>query len=186
MRFKAHTPQTAPEASRSALEGTRRKIGFVPNLLGALAESPAALQAYSNLSSALQHNADLSATEQQVVFLAVSFHNNCGYCMAAHSTMASNGLLTNSQIEALRAGTPLDDEKLEALRLFTVVLLEKHGWVAEKELEEFFAAGYKHQHVLDVLAAVALKTLTNYTNHINETEIDEAFRPYEWNRTATA
>ncbi|NNC89153.1 MAG: carboxymuconolactone decarboxylase family protein [Akkermansiaceae bacterium] len=180
MKLEVHSARTAPEGSRSVLEATEKKIGFVPNLLGVLAESPAALQAYSNLSSALQHNADLSASEQQVVFLAISFQNKCAYCMAAHSTIAGNGILTNSQIEALRRGAPLDDEKLEALRRFTLQVVETRGWPPEAELERFLDAGYKKRHVLDLLAAIALKTLTNYTNHISETEVDEAFAPQAW------
>ena len=182
MTFEVHSPRTAPEGSRSALEATEKKIGFVPNLLGVFAESPAALQAYSNLSSAIQHNADLSPAEQQVIFLAVSFQNGCEYCMAAHSTMAGNGILTNNQIAALRNGSFLDDAKLEALRRFTVKVVDTRGRPSEADLEAFFAAGYTRRHVLDVLAAVALKTLTNYTNHISETELDEAFAANAWSR----
>ena len=48
--FSIHTEQTAPEASRAILEGAKAKYGFLPNLLGGLAESPAALEAYVTLS----------------------------------------------------------------------------------------------------------------------------------------
>ena len=184
MKFDLHTPKTAPEGSRFVLEGAEKKFGFVPNLLGVLAESPAALQAYSNISSALQHNSAFSATEQQVLFLAISFENRCGYCMAAHSGIASNGILTNDQIKALREGTPLDNPKLEALRAFASSLVAKRGTPNDAEIEAFLEAGYTKRHVLDVLAAIALKTLTNYTNHLNDTEIDEPFAPFAWSPPA--
>ena len=100
--------------------------------------------------------------------------------MAAHSAIASNGILTNDQIEALRKGTPLEDEKLESLRRFALQVVETRGWPTEADLEAFLSTGYKKRQVLDVLAAVALKTLTNYTNHINETDVDDAFAAYAW------
>ena len=180
MKFDLHTPKTAPEGSRFVLEGAQKKNGFVPNLLGVLAESPAALQAYSNLSSALQHNSAFSSAEQQVLFLAISFENRCSYCMAAHSGIASNGILTNDQIKALREGSPLAPPRLEALRSFCSSLVAKRGFLDDAEVEAFIDAGYTKRHVLDVLAAVALKTLTNYTNHLNETEVDEPFAPFTW------
>ena len=180
MEFDLHTPKTAPEGSRSVLERAKTKYGFVPNLLGTLAESPAALQAYSNLTSALQHGTNFSSAEQQVLFLSISHENGCGYCMAAHSAIASNGVLTNGQIAALREGTPLDDAKLEALRNFGRLMVAKRGSVSQADLDAFMAAGYTRRHILDVVAAIALKTMTNYTNHLADTQVDEAFAPFSW------
>ena len=180
MEFDLHTPKTAPEGSRFVLESAEKKNGFVPNLLGILAESPAALQAYSNLTGALQHNADFNSAEQQVLFLSISRENGCRYCMAAHSAIASNGVLTNGQIAALRDGTPLEDSKLQALRMFGSTMVAKRGLVDQSDLDAFMGAGYTRRHVLDVIAAVTLKTLTNYTNHLADTPVDEAFAPFSW------
>lgn len=184
MKFDIHTPKTAPEGSRSVLESAEKKIGFVPNLLAVLAESPAALQAYSNLTGALQHNTGFTSAELQVLFLTISAENGCGYCMAAHSSVAANGVLTNSELLALRKGTPLSNEKLETLRQFALAVLRKRGWVEEADLTTFREAGYAQRHALDVLAAISLKTLTNYTNHLADTPLDEAFEPQAWDAQA--
>jgi uncharacterized peroxidase-related enzyme len=180
MNFDLHTPKTAPEGSRFVLESAEKKNGFVPNLLAVLAESPAALQAYSNLTGALQHNTAFSATELQTIFLVVSAEQNCGYCVAAHSTIASSGMLTNQQLQSLRDGTPLADEKLEALRNFALAVVRTRGNVDEHTLNTFLEAGYNRRQILDVVAAVTLKTLTNYVNHIAATPLDEAFQPQAW------
>jgi hypothetical protein len=45
--FPVFTPETAPEASRPLLEQTARRLGFVPNLTGELAASPAAVEGTS-------------------------------------------------------------------------------------------------------------------------------------------
>lgn len=184
MKFDLHTAKTAPEGSRSALESIEKKIGFVPNLLAVLAESPAALQAYSNLTGALQHSTGLTSAELQVLYLTISAENGCGYCMAAHSSTAANGVLTNGELHALRTGTPLTNGKLETLRTFVLAVLRKRGWVEEADLAAFQEAGYTPRHALDVLAAVSLKTLTNYANHLAGTPLDEAFEPQAWSPQA--
>jgi uncharacterized peroxidase-related enzyme len=184
MKFDLHTPKTAPEGSRFVLESAEKKNGFVPNLLAVFAESPAALQAYSNLTGALQHNTDFSAAELQILFLAISAENGCEYCMAAHSTIAANGVLGDRQLAALREGTPLPDEKQEALRNFAIAIVRKRGWADDADVTAFAQAGFSRRQVLDVLAAVTLKTLTNYLNHLGETPVDEAFQQQAWKAPA--
>jgi len=70
MQFQIHTKETAPEASRTTLDVTAKKYGFVPNLYGVLAESPTAVHAYAGINKALEQSA-LTPVEQQVVTLTV-------------------------------------------------------------------------------------------------------------------
>lgn len=179
MEFPLHTTTTAPEASRSTLEATAKQYGFVPNLFGVLAESPTAVQAYAAVNKALEESA-LSPVEQQVVTLTVSAINGCTYCMGAHSTVAQMVRMPKDILTALRDQQPLSDKKLNALRTFVVSLIQHRGWVPEKELEDFVAAGYTRQHVLDVITLLALKTLSNYANHLVHTPLDSQFAPQAW------
>ncbi len=86
--LKVHTIESAPEASRPILDKAQKTLGFVPNLYGVLAESPATLEAYVTLGSILDRSASFTATERQIVLLTASFENGCDYCMAAHSAIA--------------------------------------------------------------------------------------------------
>src|SRR5262245_27521376 len=86
-QFTAHTAESAPAASRPLLEGIGRSFGFVPNLFGVFAESPAALRGALAIYEAFS-TSSLSPAEQQLVMLAVSEANDCEYCVAAHSTLA--------------------------------------------------------------------------------------------------
>ena len=69
--FKVHDVQTAPAGSKDRLEGIARAFGFLPNLAGVLAESPAALEGYFTLGDIFGRS-DFNATEKQVVLLATS------------------------------------------------------------------------------------------------------------------
>ena len=84
--------------------------------------------------------------------------------------------------EALRNETPLPDDKLEALRNFTLAVVRKRGNVTNDDLQAFYDAGYGQQQVLEVILGVAQKTMSNYVNHIAETPIDEPFKKFEWTR----
>ncbi|MDF0672945.1 MAG: carboxymuconolactone decarboxylase family protein [Nitrospira sp.] len=179
MKFQVHTKDTAPAASRAMLEATAKKYGFVPNLYGVLAGSPAAVQAYAGINKALEQSA-LTPVEQQVVTLTVSAANNCAYCMGAHSTVAQMVHMPEPILAELRDQRDLSDAKLNALRLLVVSVLYHRGWVPEEDLNQFTAAGYAQQHLLDVLTIVALKTLSNYTNHIAHTPLDPQFAAQSW------
>lgn len=83
-------------------------------------------------------------------------------------------------IQQLRTGEKLSDKKLEALRTFTKRIVSAKGVVDNSDTTDFLAVGYLKAHVLAVLIGVSMKTLANYTNHIAETDVDDAFKPFVW------
>ena len=149
--------------------------------MGVFAESPEILQAYLSLSTLLEQTT-LTPTERQIALLAASSVNNCEYCMAAHSMQNLQG----DVIQAVRNNSPIADHKLEAFRQFVLAVTEKRGSVSEKEVGAFLEAGYTNRNILEVIMAVGMKTLSNYTNHISETPLDAAFEPAKWKKTAAA
>jgi AhpD family alkylhydroperoxidase len=161
------------------LETAEKLFGFIPNLLGVLATAPIALEAYIILTKLLEDES-LSPVEQQVVMLAGSHENGCGYCMAAHSTVAGVVGMPALVLAALRGGTVLPDKKLEALRSFVIDVVRSRGRVSDERIEEFLAAGYSAQSVLEVVFGVAMKTLSNYVNHMAETPVDRQFSRQMW------
>jgi len=183
--YTIHTEETAPEASKSTLQGVKKAYGFVPNLFGAFAESPAAAEAYAALSGIFEKTS-LSPTERQVVLMTNNRLNGCHYCMAAHTTVSQMQSLPEDVVKALRDGTTIADPKLEALRVFTIRVNENRGHVTEPELDAFHAAGYTQENVLEVVLGTTLKVLSNYTNHIVKTPLDAAFQPNAWSSETAA
>ena len=183
--LKVHTVESAPEKSCPTLESVRKNYGFVPNLFGALAESPAAVESYAAVSGALARGR-FSATEQQLLAISISAENGCEYCVAAHSTVAGMQKVPPATVAAVREGKTLPDPKLQALRTFALQVVQKRGWLDQKDLEAFFVAGYDQGHVLEVLTWVSLKTLSNYANHIAKTPVDAAFSAQRWSKGSKA
>lgn len=177
--FPTHTIDSAPEGSKETLTAVEKAFGFLPNLAGKLAEAPTALDGYITLSGIFTGpKASLSPVEQQVVLLATSAENGCTYCGAAHGLMAHGAGLSRDDVRAVQAGQKISDSKLEALRAFATAVVEDRGWVKEADMEAFLNAGYTHAQVLEVIVGVAVKTITNYTNHIVRPALDDQFADF--------
>lgn len=184
-RYKFHDLDSAPADSKPVLEKVKSAYGFVPNLLGGLAESPVAAEAYPTLNGIFEKSS-FSDAEKHVVIMTASFENNCEYCMAAHTASAESAEIPQQVIEGLRNGDSLGDDKLDALRNFTRAVVEKRGALDESDLKAFFDAGFTPAQSLEVLVGVSLKTLSNYANHILETPLDDAFQEKKWSKPVGA
>jgi len=182
--FTIHDKQSAPDAAKPVLDQVEQGFGFVPNLLGIAAESPAALEAYVTLNGLLKQKTAFTAAELEVLLLAISAHNSCGYCVAAHTGNAERAGADAATIEAIRTGAEIPDPKLHALATFASTLIDKRGFAGEADIQAFLNAGYTRQHMLDVIAALAMKTISNYTNHIADTPLDTPLQAKAWEQAA--
>jgi AhpD family alkylhydroperoxidase len=179
--FQIHSAMTAPAASKPLLEQTKKNLGMIPNLERVMAESPALLEGYVHLWE-LFDTTSLSPIERQVVYQTANFENQCEYCVPWHTKLAQMVGIEPSEIEALRQGAELEDPKLESLRQFTKSLILNRGKIAEVELKSFFAVGYSAQQALEVILGIAVKTMSNYTNSIAGTPLDNAVENLRWKK----
>lgn len=179
-RFAQYTTTNAPEASRPLLQGVDKALGFVPNLFATFAESPAVLEGILALDASLDKGS-LSKIERQLVKVAVSTENGCTYCVAAHSTLAGMLKARPEVVAAVRTGATVPDAKIDALITFTRAVVREKGFVPEKSLAEFLAAGYTKAQVLEVVGQVGLKTLHNYVHALTQAPLDAAFEAQRWN-----
>lgn len=177
--FDIHTIDTAPEGSRPLLQKSQQNIGMIPNLHGVMAESPQMLEAYQTMGG-LAGKSSLTTEQRHVVLLAINVANRCHYCVPAHTMLAKNDGVEDAVIDAVREGRAIDDEPLEAVRLFTIKVVENRGFVDEADVEAFMNAGYSKANLLDVILIVSYKVLSNYVNHFAETPIDEPFAKFQW------
>lgn len=182
--FAIHTLTTAPQGARPALLQATRAFGSIPNLLGVMAESPALVSGYLAVAGAFRESS-FAPLEQHVVLQTVNRVNDCAYCTAAHSAEALRVLKIDPSIDAaLRELRPLDDPRLEALRTFVVKVVAERGRVGARSTQALLAAGYTKAQALEVVLGVAMKTLSNYVNHLTSTPLDAALEPHRLNEVA--
>ncbi|MGQ4277401.1 carboxymuconolactone decarboxylase family protein [Pseudidiomarina sp. E22-M8] len=176
-KFTLHSIDSAPEASQKRLQGAKDEMGMVPNLFAVMAESPQLLEAYQTLDG-LFKEAGFDKNELTVVWQTINVFHNCHYCVPVHTAIAKNMGADDGITESIKADEALSDEKLEALRKFTKTMVEQRGDVDGDAVSAFLSAGYEKRHVLAVVLGIAQKTMSNYTNHLAETPIDEPFKKF--------
>ena len=179
-RLPVHTVETAPEAAKPRVEAALKANGFIPNLIGVLANAPEALAFYQEVGKLNAANS-LTPGEVEVVQIIAAKTNECGFCVAGHTKIATlKKLLSEKAIQASRHLNPaeFDDAKLAGLAAFTQAVMAKKGAVSDAELQAFLDAGYNKQQAVEVVMGVALATLCNYTNNLAQTEINPELQAY--------
>lgn len=172
--FTQHTDITAPKGSAEVLAKVKARYGFIPNLAAFLAESPVALDAVLSLVGTFD-NTSLTAQEQQLVLLTVSANNDCNYCRTVHVGLGRQAGIDAGTIKATLEAAQLENRKLNALRDLTAALVEQRGRVEEAKIDAFLSAGYTKAQVFEVVMGIALKTFTNYCNHLAGAEPNGEF-----------
>lgn len=179
MSLAPKTLNDAEGEAKKVMEASQADMGMVPNMYANMANSPALLATYADGYNRFRAQSGFTPAEQEVVLLTISRHNGCTYCMAAHSMIADQ-MSGEADLQALRDGKPLVDEKLKALNAFTRHMLESQGLPQQEEADRFLGAGYREEHILAIVLAMSVKLLSNYSNHLFKTKVDDAFADYRW------
>lgn len=179
------TLDDADARTRAVLEKAEEQTGFIPNMFAGMANSPGLLETYLDGYARFREHSGLTPAEQEVVLLTISRANGCDYCVSAHSMIADQMSKVPPQVtEAIRDGREIPDRKLAALSDFTETMLSTRGLPSKADVQAFLDAGYEERHVLEVILAIGVKTLSNYFNHLYHTQLDEAFAGREWKKSA--
>ena len=158
-RFQIHDELTAPERSLPVLKGALSGGGQLPNFVGVLAGSPAALRAFARFRSELRHGA-LPLKTQQRIALGVAEHQRSEYALAALQRTARDAGVGLDEIARARAFES-GDEREAALLRFVKALLESEGAPRPVHVEEAREAGWTDEQILEAVAHVALSTFAN-------------------------
>lgn len=155
---------------KELLDGVQAKLGMTPNMMRAMAQSPAVLEGYLNFSGALG-GGKLPAKLREEIALAVGEANRCEYCVAAHTAIGGMVGLHADEIAAARQSSSIDTKQDAALK-FARTLSTKRGEVTDAEVQAVKDAGYSEGEVAEIIAHVALNVFTNYFNIATQTEVD--------------
>lgn len=171
---------SAQGAQREILDLAQKQVGFIPNMYAMMANAPAVLSTYLHGYSLFRSESGLTPPEQEVVLLAVSQVNGCNYCTAAHSMIADKVSKVPADVLAsIRHGKPIADPRLAALYDMSVEMVKTHGKPDAKVVKAFLDAGFEERALLYLVLAIAVKTLSNFTNHAFATPVDDRFAAYK-------
>jgi len=169
-RFHIHDELTAPEGSVPVLRGALASGGQLPNFLGVLAGSPAALRAYARFRSELRHGKLTLATLERIA-LAVSEHYHSEPGIETHSRAARAAGLALDEVALARKFTSKDEREAALLRYLKAVL-DEDGRAPMHLHEEAREAGWDDEQLLEAIAALALEAFTAMVNVAGEVPVD--------------
>jgi uncharacterized peroxidase-related enzyme len=163
-------PQLAEDASE-LLDTTRRQLGRVPNLYAALANGPAALAGYLAMRDHLTRG-DLTARLREQLALLVAQENHCTYCVSAHTLRGSKLGLTDEELARTRQASDDSDPHADAVLRLARDIMHTEGRVDDAALADARKAGVTDAELAEIVAHVALNTLSNYFNHLAQPDLD--------------
>ena len=122
-------------------------------------------------------------TEQQVIMLAVSRLQRVRPIASAHIRRSpahaeGPGRRRSSRFAATSRLPMRNSRRYAALRRSMV---DQQGWLSDEDTRRLSSRpATTSQQVLEVVLGVAMKTISNYTNHIAGSVLDDAFADFAW------
>jgi alkylhydroperoxidase family enzyme len=169
-RFQIHDELTAPEGSVPVLRGALATGGQLPNFLGVLAGSPAALRGYARLRSELRHGT-LSLQTLERIAIAVAEHYGSEPGIALHARTARQAGLGLDELALAREFDSRDEHEAVLMR-YIKALVEGQGRPPMHLHEEAREAGWTDEQILEAVAVVAMETFTALVNVAGDVPVD--------------
>jgi AhpD family alkylhydroperoxidase len=179
MTYPIHTLRSAPETSQPVLAQLEQTFGLIPNIAGAMANSPELLKAFLGLFQQV-HSGTSTEAEIQTLLLTNAVTNACSWAVAFHTMLALKEGLTQEDVAAIRARDLPGDARLAALSHLARRLIETRGHVAAEELDGFIKAGFTRAQSLEILGVIAASAITNYAGTITQPPLEDFLQPHAW------
>ena len=173
-QFSVPTREEVSENNQAIFDNLQKGLGFVPNLYATYAYSDTALADYLALQN---RKSSLKAKEREVINLVVSQVNDCRYCQSAHTTLGKMNGFTEEQILEIRSGVATFDAKLDALAKFVKNITVNRSKPDTEVVENFFAAGYSRENLIDVIVVIGDKIISNFVHGATQIPIDFPLAP---------
>ena len=180
MKLTIHSAETAPSDSRPVLKGIAEDVGLVPNMAGAIAESPTLLGIFDAMRRAVG-SAGLDPVHREVAGLAVGVAVDNAYGVAFHSTILSNLGVTDPDIDAMRCGRTPTDPVAAAVYALARDLVLTRGRVDEAVVDRAVNAGLSTEAILEVAAECTFAGLVGTIDNLaDRVPLDDFLTPRAW------
>lgn len=160
---------TTPDR-QALLDQVHKAFGATPNMFKAVANSPAALKSMWGSFGALGSGV-LGAKLGEQIAVAIADHNRCEYCLAAHTLLGKGAGASEQEMSDAQAGRSSDPKTAAALA-FALKVVSNRAQLTDGDVAVLRAVGFDDEHIVEILAHVALNIFTNYVNVAFEVPVD--------------
>ncbi len=163
-RFEPPKLGDLPADIAERIAAVQEKSGFVPNVFLALARRPEEFRAFFAYHDALmEKSGGLTKAEREMIVVATSGLNNCGYCVVAHGAIlrirAKNPLIADQVAVNYRKAdvTPRQRAMLD----FAMKVAERSQAVDDADYAALKANGFTDDEAWDIAAIAAFFAMSN-------------------------
>jgi len=177
--FTDHSVDSAPAAARRAMNSVQQHQGYLPVAVARLASSPHLLDGFLHASATFE-SCSLDPLAREVLVLTIATRNGCHLCVAMHTARLTRLDADPALISALRESRPLAEQRLEAIRTFTLQVIATSGDVGDQALQAFLGHGYTPRNALDVVLGIGTYTMSTLANRLTGAPVDQPLLPFAW------
>jgi uncharacterized peroxidase-related enzyme len=156
-------PDRLSPAMEAYFNKCEERLGFVPNVLKALAFDSGKLEAFVEYRQRLVQEAEtLSKLEIEMIATAVSAQNRCFYCITAHGNAVrqlGDPVLGEMMVQNYRAARL--PRRQRAMLDFAVKLTRTPWEIEEEDRDKLRRAGFTDRDIWDIAAVAAFYNMTN-------------------------
>lgn len=156
------TPQNAVGAAQEILGELVTRHGQVGDMVSAMANSPAVLGGYLQLSRSMKR-AKLDRAISERISIAVQVQQGCQTCLESHVAAARSLGIDEGEIALARQGTSGNPATALMVAFGLQVYVDPSG-ITAAEVEDLKRLGYRDREIADVVGVVALNVLTGAFN----------------------
>ncbi len=156
--------------SRELMTQIHNVFGASPNMFKAAANSPAALTSMWGAFGALGRGV-IPAVLGEKIAVAIANRNRCEYCLAAHTVLGKGAGATAEEMAEAQTGRSQDPRTAAAIT-FALKVVNDRAQVGETDIATLRAAGFDDEHIVEIMAHVALNLFTNYVNVAFDIPVD--------------
>ncbi len=169
-RFQIHDDLTAPDGSMPILKGALSTAGQLPNFLGVLAGSPAALRGYARFRQELRHGTLPIGTLERLA-LAVAEHYASAPGIAMHSRTARQAGLGLDEVALARGWKSRDEHQQKLLDYVRILVVDRQKPPMHLH-EEAREDGWTDEQLLEAIAFVSMESFTAMINVAGDVPVD--------------
>lgn len=177
-RYSVPELKDLPEDIQKIFVGTKKRLGFVPNVFWALAHKPDELRAFYNYSKVIMgRKNNLSEADKQLIIVGFSGYNGCAYCVMSHSAALrkASGNPTIAERVAINYHEADITDRQKAMVDFAMKLTKNSAAVGEKDFAKLREFSLTNEDIWDIASIVAFFNMSNRLMNFAAVRPDDEF-----------
>lgn len=177
-RYPVPNVNDLPKDIKQQFIKTQDRLGFVPNVLFALAHRPNEFRAFFAYNNAIMNKeSGLSAADKEMIIIATSNENGCLYCVMSHGAklrVVSKRTTISEQIAVNYREADISSRE-KAMLDFAMKVSTDSKSINHKDFEALHIHGFTNEDIWDIAGITSFFGLSNRMMNFAKVRADEEF-----------